>query len=153
MKVVRSKAGSVVKYLLLFGIIRRICYDRRDIHRQRLNLDWGGIIFTKMQKLCLFGMGCVALLEMGFFYYETTLLGLPEGHLTELTKIRRLAYPVFSSWFCILALVSFFVGLKPAKSASRKTVVVFLFVLVGLNAVVFFADNFFGLHFDNGSGG
>jgi len=111
-----------------------------------------GISRTKL-KLCLWTLALVAIGQTVFFYYEFSSIGFPDGHLTELDRIRKIAYPLFSSWFFLFGLISGFVGMRPAKSASGRTIVVFVLVLFAINASVYSIDRFCASKFENGTGG
>jgi len=102
-------------------------------------------------KKWIFLIGLVAFLEASYNYYSYTMLGFPDGHLTELDQVYKIFHPIFSSLFLLTVILSIFVFFK--KSFDLKMVLALLFLLILLNAALLGFDIYFSNTFDNGRGG
>ena len=87
-------------------------------------------------------LAALAVLEAGGFLLALRGIGFPDGHLTELDRFRRAAWPVTAALFVAIAVVAARARPKPA-----------LALFIALNAVAFAVDGLAAHTLDHGAGG
>lgn len=102
-------------------------------------------------RLLLSFLGLFSALLLVFFYFEYRSLGFPDGHLTELDRIRKSAYLGLMGMAAAFLLYSMLSRFIPPSKRLRTRLVLVLFATGG--ALYFLLECFGPKFFEHGSGG
>lgn len=98
-------------------------------------------------------IGAVAFLEAIYNYYSYTMLGFPDGHLTELDQVYKSFYPIYACLFLLTSILSTGIFFRKSLKLNIKIVIALLILLVLLNATYLGFDFYFSNTYDSGQGG
>ncbi len=102
---------------------------------------------TIENKIALFGLFITIIIGL-LFYYEQSMIGFPDGHLTEYDRFYiKVLYPIFF-YSNILFLVVFILSLFVEKKSRQ-----ILFLYIGIIIIYLIVNYYFSLNLENGQGG